>query len=105
MGGLVVFVYIKWLYIVWIAEVFFRKNRSKYFFAGCHVVEQGSNDRKIQDEFIKLCRFPWNLAPGGDAFRIDEHELLKQVRAVTACHCRKRCGCSGGNDVGSMADL
>ena len=67
--------------------------------AGCNVVNEGSNNGAVQDEFIQLCGFAGNLAAGKEAVRVDKEQAVKQIAVAAAGHQSKGGRASAGNNV------
>ena len=104
-GGLVVFVNVMRIYIVWIIEVILGECLGDSTSRGRNVIEQCSDDREIKDELITFCGFSRHMAAGEQGVWIDEHHLLEKIWIISTCHCRNRSGRAGGDNICAAADL
>ena len=104
MGCFQVMVNLIWFYGVGIIKCFLLEIFCYYLTAIYNIVKQGSCNGKIYQPFIQLRSFSGYFAIIGEAEGIYQHDLVKNIGIICACHHWNRAWFTSGDDGCSMSD-
>lgn len=89
MSGFIIGVYQRICYMEGIVEQLFHKQTADGFAGSYHMIDQSSENRKLDKILKELVVFTRCLLQGTEAWWIDQHDLAEMVGTVTVSHDRK----------------
>ena len=89
-SGFIIGVYQCICYMEGIVEQLFHKQTADGFAGSYHMIDQSSENRKLDKILKELVVFTRCLLQGTEAWWIDQHDLAEMVGIVTVSHDRKR---------------
>ena len=116
MGGFIAGIYIAGFHRIRIEKFLCYQFFYDHFFTACNVIQERSNNRKLNHALIHFGSFAWNGTEVKQTEWINGHDLIKEIWIIGACHqwdgsCFARCNNAGPvsnlgfNKVGDHLDI